>query len=304
MDRYVFPPQEQSLIENMKVPFAVFQLVEKRIVTLAVSQGFCNLLGPTDKPTVYAAMDRDTFKNVHPDDIARLGNAVAQFMRDGGRLECVYRLKKHGESGYLIIHAFGEHIYTDTGIRLGQIWFADEGTYGEDGERRGSQLNQSLSNALHENSIVRTSYYDYLTGLPSMTYFFELAETGKEMIRAKGENPVLMYMDFSGMRFYNSRHGFAEGDKLLRSFARGIIKLFGDEKCSRFSADHFVVQTEERGLDEKIQQLFSECQGLNEGKTLPLHIGVYTLNLLKEFFVNLIHSDWLYAKSILCYLVN
>lgn len=61
-----------------------------------------------------------------------------------------------------------------------------------------------------------------------------------------------------------------------------------------------MVQTEERGLDEKIQQLFSECQGLNEGKTLPLHIGVYTLNLLKEFFVNLIHSDWLYAKSILC----
>lgn len=94
MDRYVFPPQEQSLIENMKVPFAVFQLVEKRIVTLAVSQGFCNLLGPTDKSTVYAAMDRDTFKNVHPDDIARLGNAVAHFMRYGGRLECVYRLKK------------------------------------------------------------------------------------------------------------------------------------------------------------------------------------------------------------------
>ena len=103
MDRYVFPPQEQSLIENMKVPFAVFQLVEKRFVTLAVSQGFCNLLGPTDKSTVYAAMDRDTFKNVHPDDIARLGNAVAQFMRYGGCLECVYRLKKHGESGYLCL---------------------------------------------------------------------------------------------------------------------------------------------------------------------------------------------------------
>ena len=153
----------------MKVPFAVFQLVEKRIVTLAISQGFCNLLGPTDKSTVYAAMDRDTFKNVHPDDIARLGNAVAHFMRYGGRLECVYRLKKHGESGYLIIHAFGEHIYTDTGIRLGQIWFADEGTYGEDGERRGSQLNQSLSNALHENSIVRTSYFawPWLTGSAS-----------------------------------------------------------------------------------------------------------------------------------------
>lgn len=30
-------------MENMKVPFAVFQLVDKQIVTLVVSDGFCNL---------------------------------------------------------------------------------------------------------------------------------------------------------------------------------------------------------------------------------------------------------------------
>ena len=94
MERYRFSQQEQALMESMQVPFAVFQLVDKSIVTLAVSNGFCELLGSSDRARVYAAMDHDTYRNVHPDDVARLGNAIYRFMRDGGRFESVYRLKK------------------------------------------------------------------------------------------------------------------------------------------------------------------------------------------------------------------
>ena len=275
MERYRFSEQEQKLIESMQVPFAVFQLVDSSIVTIAVSDGFCGLLGSKDRARVYAAMDHDTYRNVHPDDVARLGNAVYRFMKEGGRFESVYRLKKQNESGYLIIHSYGKHIFTETGVRLAQIWYADEGIYSTEKSSERTELSDTLRNALHEESILRATYYDYLTGLPSMTYFFELAEAGKDAIRKRGGNPALLYMDFSGMKFYNTRHGFAEGDKLLRGFARVLINLFGAECCCRIGADHFAVQTEEQGLEEKIRVLFAECRELNDGKTLPLHVGVY-----------------------------
>ena len=275
MERYCFPAHDQTLMENMEMPFAIFQLVDKSIVTLVVSNGFCELLGSNDRARVYAAMDHDTYRNVHPDDVARLGNAVFRFMRDGGRFESVYRLKQQNGTDYIVIHAYGQHIYTDTGVRLAQMWYADEGDYSDEEKREGSELSRSLNKAIHEDSILRASYYDYLTGLPSMTYFFELAEAGKEAIRAEGDNPALLYMDFSGMKFYNTRHGFAEGDKLLRAFARILIRIFGAERCCRIGADHFAVQTEETGLEDKIQRMLAECREMNDGKTLPLHVGIY-----------------------------
>lgn len=275
MERYHFKDREQALMESMQAPFAIFQLVDRKIVTLVVSKGFCELVGSMDRAKVYAAMDHDTYRNVHPDDSARLGNAVFRFMRDGGRFESVYRLKNPAGSGYIIIHAYGEHMFTETGERLAQIWYANEGEYAEERNSGRTELSESLSNALHEESILRASYYDYLTGLPSMTYFFELAEAGKQAIRAEGENPVLLYMDFSGMKFYNTKHGFAEGDKLLRDFSRILIRIFGVENCCRIGADHFAVQTKERGLTEKIERLLTESQEMNGGNTLPVHVGVY-----------------------------
>ena len=275
MERYCFSEEERSVLESMEVPFAVFQLVDNSIATLVVSRGFCELHGSGNLAAVYAAMNHDAFRYVHPDDAARLGNDVTGFMKEGERFESVYRLKKKNESGYLIIHAHGRHVITPTGVRLAQVWYSEEGPY--DDEKHGGKLPQEESPAslLHEESIRSISYYDYLTGLPSMTYFFELAEASKEAILKKGGNPALLYMDFSGMKFFNTRHGFAEGDRLLRSFARILISIFGMECCCRIGADHFAVQTEGTGLEEKIQKMFDACREMNGGNVLPLHVGVY-----------------------------
>ena len=275
MERYRFSDKEQSLMENMHIPFAIFQMVDKSIVTLIVSAGFCELMGSADRAAVYAAMDHDTYRNVHPDDAARLGNAIYRFIKEGGLFESVYRLKDPQGQGYLVIHAFGKLWEPEPGAHVAQIWYANEGKYNEEKTGEGTTLSETLSSALHEESIVRASYYDYLTGLPSMTYFFELAEAGKDAIRAKGDNPALLYMDFSGMKYFNTRYGFAQGNELLRAFAQILIKLFGGERCCRIGADHFAVQTEETGLKEKIRTLIAEAEKMNGGKTLPLHIGVY-----------------------------
>ena len=61
--------------------------------------------------------------------------------------------------------------------------------------------------------------YDYLTGLPSMTYFFELAEAGREKLLASGQEPVVLFFDLSGMKNFNHKYGFSEGDKLIKEVA-------------------------------------------------------------------------------------
>jgi diguanylate cyclase (GGDEF)-like protein len=275
MKKYSYSTQEQSTLERLRQPFAVYQFVDKRVSTLVLSDGFCKLFGYDDRALAYFDMDNNMYKDTHPDDAARIANAALRFATKGGQYEVVYRSKIKDSSDYRIIHAYGEHVFTDDGVRLAHVWYSDEGIYREGQGQQGIELTESLSNALHENSMVKASQYDNLTGLPSMSYFFDLAEAGRDRVRENGGTPVLMYVDFSGMKFFNTKYGFLEGDKLLRAFAKILADTFGNEHSCRISSDHFAVQTEKTGLEDKLKKLLIECRELNEGKNLPVHIGVY-----------------------------
>ena len=274
-EKYLFDHSTLETLERLSVPFAVYQFLNKRVVTLALSDGFCRLFSYDDRAQAYYDMDHNMYKDAHPDDVARIANEAYRFATEGGRYEVLYRTRIKDSREYRIVHAYGEHVHTDTGVRLAHIWYSDEGVYRGECVQQGFELNESLSNALHGNSIVKASQHDYLTGLPSMSYFFELAEAGKEKIRQGGGNPVLLYLDFVGMKHFNSKYGFAEGDALLQAFAKVLSKLFGNEHCCRIGTDHFAVQSEETGLEEKLRQLLSECGEINDRKNLPVHIGVY-----------------------------
>ena len=117
---------------------------------------------------------------------------------------------------------------------------------------------------------------DMLTGLPAMTSFFRLAETEKNAVLKRGGEPALLYMDFSGMKFYNGKYGFEEGDKLLKEFAGLLVRYYGNDRSSRLGGDHFAVITEMSGLEDRLHQMFHDCRNLNEGKSLPIHVGVYS----------------------------
>ena len=275
MKRYQLPQQEQIALERLRQPFAIYQFVDKRVATLMLSDGFCKLFGYDDRAQAYFDMDNNMYKDTHPDDAARIANAALRFATKGGQYEVVYRSKIRDSSDYRIIHACGEHVFTDDGVRLAHVWYSDEGIYREGRAQQRIELTESLSNALHENSMVKASQYDNLTGLPSMSYFFELAEAGRDRVRENGGTPVLLYVDFSGMKFFNTKYGFLEGDKLLLAFAKLLADTFGNEHSCRIGADHFAVQTEKSGLEVKLQKLLMECREMNEGKNLPVHIGVY-----------------------------
>ena len=277
--KYIYTADKRAALEKLKQPFAVYQFIDKRVVTILLSDGFCDLFGYTDRDDAVYDMNHNMYKDTHPDDVARIANEAIRFATEGGKYDVLYRTRKNEGAGYVIVHAMGEHVYTEDGIRLAQIWYTNEGTYAEDSSTTGVEISKTLSNVLHEQSLLKNSLYDYLTGLPSMTYFFELAEAEKNAIRKNGGRPVLLYINFSGMKFFNTKHGFAEGNKMLQSFARLLVHAFSNENSCRIGADHFAAITEEAALEYKLDNIIREFGGLYGGKTPPVHIGVYPYHI-------------------------
>ena len=278
MEQYQFTDAELMFLERLPSPLAVYQFVERHIFTLALSDGYRKMFGFEDKAEAYRVLGQDVFYNTHPDDVARVSEALRRFITADTAYEVIFRAKKYHEQDYRIVHGRGEHIFTQTGVRLAYVWFTDEGMYTVDQNTQAAALNRVFNNALHEESILKRSYYDNLTGLPNMTHFFALAEA-EEIKRIKqGKKAALLYIDLNGMKYYNEKYGFAEGDKLLQELAKLLTLTFGNERCCHISADRFSVYTDEDGLEDRLKQFFREAKGLNGSNALPLRVGIYSID--------------------------
>ncbi len=275
MERYQYSEQQRSLLENNPVPYAIYQFINKRVVTLILSEGFCELFGYTDMKLAYHDMDHDMYKDTHPDDVARIADAAFRFATEESPYNVIYRTKSADDSGYRVIHAMGKHIYTQSGVRLAYVGYTDEGPYTEITDDQGNILSCSLNNMLREESIRKAGCYDHLTGLPSMTYFFELADAGKAVMEKEGHTAVMLFLDLCGMKYYNTKFGFSEGDKLLLSFAKILSDTFSNENCCRVGADHFAAYSRLDGVEETLRTIFQKARGLNNYTTLPVHVGIY-----------------------------
>ncbi len=116
---------------------------------------------------------------------------------------------------------------------------------------------------------------DNLTHLPNAEYFMELAEEGEKRIVSRGNIPVVMAFDLTGMKSFNSKYGHDEGDKLLIEFSDILKNTFGTEHCARFGEDHFYAYTEMIDIEETLNVLIAQLNEINEGKTLAVKIGLF-----------------------------
>ena len=275
MEKYTFTDEQRAVIEGMQLPFAVYQFINKRVVALALSDGFCEMFGYEDRAQAYYDMDNDMYKDTHPDDISRIADEAFRFATEGGSYDVLYRTRRKTGSGYIIVHAMGKHVYTEDGTRLAHVWYIDEGAYTEGFALDKPKLNRVMTDELKKDSILKTSQYDHLSGLPRLTYFFDLAEEGKLAIENEGGRCAMLFLDLNGMKFFNSRYGFAEGDKLLKYVSRVLISIFSEENCCHVGGDHFAVYTRVEGLEEKLTRVFEEVGQYNNGNSLYVRIGIY-----------------------------
>ncbi|MBQ7445684.1 MAG: bifunctional diguanylate cyclase/phosphodiesterase [Clostridia bacterium] len=135
--------------------------------------------------------------------------------------------------------------------------------------------NSKNDTAVIADMVLNENRYDSLTGLPSISFFFELSEPERDAILQNSGRPALLYFDLNGMKYYNHKYGFASGDNLLRSFADILARLFGRNFCSHVGADHFAVLTDEEGLEEKLNKLFDEWADMNKSTPIPVSVGIF-----------------------------
>ena len=266
-------------VEESPQPIAVYRLDDHRVETLAVSDGFCALFGYPDRKQARFVLDNERNQSIHPADQERFSGAVLRFSDGKEGLDVVYRTSEGMKSDYRVIHARGTHVHTEDGTRIGYVWYMDEGVYVEGNEDAGTQINQMLNTALHEESILHATNYDSLTGIPNLPWFFKLCEAGKARVLSEGKQGALLYIDLNGMKYFNQKNGFAKGDRLLTAFAELLVRIFGKENCCHIAADRFAASTEEDGMEERIGRLFEEAKQMNDGETLPVRIGIYTTSV-------------------------
>ena len=275
MEKFKLEKAERDFIEKSQMAIAVYQLVDRRVVTLTLSDGFCELFGLYDREEAVNLMDTDMYRDAHPDDVVRISEAAIKFALEGGSYETIYRNRSPKDSEYRVIHSVGYHKYTDDGVQLAYIWYMDEGEYVETGEEYSNKLNRLYNDAMRRESMAQMSAYDSLTGLPNIAYFCQLSEAGRDRLLEEGKQPAMVFFDLNGMTGFNSRYGFAEGDKLLKAYADLLVKYFSKESCGRFGQDHFLAFADNAGLKRKLGKLFEELKTINGGKTLTTRVGVF-----------------------------
>ena len=277
MDRYVYADEVRAALEGLQQPLAVYQLIDDQIATLLVSDGFCKLFGYADRAQAAWDMDHDMYKDTHPDDRQRIRDAGLRFAAGGDDYEVLFRTKAGVDTDYRVIHARGKRVCMETGTRLAQVWYMDEGVYVEGEESSGTRINRELNSVLHEESILKATNYDALTGLPNLAYFFKRCEIAKARVFKQGEQGCILYMDLNGMKYYNHRNGFAEGDKLLKSFSERLARTFGHENCCHIGGDRFAACAKNEGIEERLQRFLDEVGQMENH--LPVRVGIYSTDL-------------------------
>ena len=160
MKRYSFNKYIQEAFEKSVVPIGIYQVVDGRVVTLVVSDGLCELFGYKTRAEAIEKMDKEMYWNVHPDDVDRVEQVAAAFIKEDKPYNLVCRVMK--ENGYRLIHTRGRHINTETGERLAVVWYIDEGEVildarmAED-EERIEELKESMHSLLNNMPVMSFS---------------------------------------------------------------------------------------------------------------------------------------------------
>lgn len=89
-EKYTFDQRTQEILEHLSIPFAIYQYIDKRVVTIVLSRGFCDEFDFQSLEDAYRVMDNDMYRATHPDDKTRGGRRRLSFRRVRRSLQ--YRL--------------------------------------------------------------------------------------------------------------------------------------------------------------------------------------------------------------------
>lgn len=136
MNKYCYSKEELALIENNPFPFVIYQYLDSKMVTVAVSGGFLEMFGFKDRQEAFDKIDNEMYMNTHSDDIARIADSAYRFAANGEEYKVHFRIKIKGQ--YRNVKAIGKHINKPGGYSLAMVTYTDEGP-AENSAEKGSK---------------------------------------------------------------------------------------------------------------------------------------------------------------------
>ena len=235
MDSYEFDETQKRFIEQSVIPYAVYLFVDRRVVTLAVSNGLCELLGLSRNDAI-DLLNNDMYRYTHPDDLARVADLGYQFAVGGEVYDAVYRTKSRNGK-YVIFHSHGRNVRAKDGTPLAFIWYMTEPLNARKKIEAERQLGAGLGNIMRDENMFHRNFFDTLTGLPNMTHFFSIAQEASEKAHKNNIVPKMLFFDLSGMKSFNGKYGYSEGDKLIREVSIVLKNQYTSDFCGRLDKD-------------------------------------------------------------------
>ncbi len=127
----------RAIFEHAEHAIAVYRFADGRVKTVCISDGLYAMMHTAeerDKEALIRRYDTDMYRNVVPEDAARIAAEAKRFATEGGRYDVVYREKVYQRNYYTLTHAVGYHHYLSDGSRIAVIVYTDI----EDAERTGA----------------------------------------------------------------------------------------------------------------------------------------------------------------------
>ncbi len=92
---------------------------------------------------------------------------------------------------------------------------------------------------------------DPMTGIFNRRGFYKNAVKLINKCRRNGRQAVIFSVDMDGLKHINDTYGHSEGDKAIKAVSNALMKSTeGDDICSRFGGDEFVVLASPENKDE------------------------------------------------------
>lgn len=172
----------------------------------------------------------DWYQRVHPDDLASLQAAIADYLEGKTeRFENEHRLR-HQDGTYRWMLCRGASVCDRQGIPY---------------RMAGSQIDITSRKQVEEK-IWRSAYYDDLTDLPNRTFFVDQL---RRAIADAQRNALYIYavllLDVDRFQVVNNSLGNGVGDQLLVAIARRLKGFFSSQSIiARRSGDEFIILLE------------------------------------------------------------
>ncbi len=257
----------KQTLESSSLCFGIFDTNSGKAETILLSKGFktnFNKNNPSSKETIFGI----SVVNVHKDDVEGFKEKASSLVNGGDELDLYFRFHSSSNSLYHSIHALGRRIKLE-GDDFLFVWYNDLARMDDD--------TFVFDERAYDNtvSIIKKYYDDELTGLPRMANFVHHVQELLSTPYIDEKNYVLLAFDLTGMKAFNMKYGFENGDRLIISIADILKKHFETQSISRFGEDHFYVLTENDEIEKTIKEIFEDVKKANDGNTLPIRVGIY-----------------------------